>query len=67
MGGTAHQPSRPPMAARCEPGCSVEVGSLYNNPLHPSQTTDLPRAPERDSRERAESCSCYAAIAVAAL
>eukprot|EP00962_Isochrysis_galbana_P049459 scaffold20950_cov151-Isochrysis_galbana.AAC.7 len=32
-----------------EPGCTAEVGSLYNSPLHPSQTTDLPGAPERDS------------------
>eukprot|EP00962_Isochrysis_galbana_P022969 scaffold6882_cov117-Isochrysis_galbana.AAC.6 len=34
----------------------AEVGNVYNNPLHPSQTTDgptdLPGAPERDSREQ---------------
>eukprot|EP00962_Isochrysis_galbana_P007702 scaffold2086_cov133-Isochrysis_galbana.AAC.3 len=39
--------------------------STINNPLHPSQTTDLPGAPERDSAtaESRQLLCCYSAIA----
>eukprot|EP00962_Isochrysis_galbana_P004082 scaffold1141_cov128-Isochrysis_galbana.AAC.3 len=44
-------------------------GSLYNNPLYPSQTTDLPGAPERDSAtaESRQLLCYYSAIVVARL